>query len=308
MTKKQKVTITIVGPLVLCLSLVLILVCPFLTTRRDTDPQKSASGQSPIVAQAIVAASVGQAVVAQSSPGSPAVLPVSTLLPIIPGSTGFGSQCWNSTCGIFNCPTPGGTPIALGSPPQFNPTTGVNLNTFTSPSFVENQTMNYHHIAVDYSAAGGSASGGCAPCGNAGSPNNGANLPTLEIGRRHRYRDMTEVSSFGPGVFLNYDTKLHFSSTTVEIFDPQLTLPRLLSDNNSDGVYDHWFGSAGIGGGAELGCSIQLQDSTGTPVTGVASAARAVLTNRVKNTFTFGLFQTSPGSGTYGGRLTEIAD
>jgi len=196
----------------------------------------------------------------------------------------------------------------LGSPPQFNPTTGVNLNTFTSPSFVENQTMNYHHIAVDYSAAGGSASGGCAPCGNAGSPNNGANLPTLEIGRRHRYRDMTEVSSFGPGVFLNYDTKLHFSSTTVEIFDPQLTLPRLLSDNNSDGVYDHWFGSAGIGGGAELGCSIQLQDSTGTPVTGVASAARAVLTNRVKNTFTFGLFQTSPGSGTYGGRLTEIAD
>ena len=86
-------------------------------------------------------------------------------------------------------------------------------------SVIDNRTLNHHHIAYDFKPA--IADG----CGSCGVPGFESVMPQLVIERRHRYRDQTWLSSFGPGVYSNFDIALDFDdaygASFVDLFDPQ---------------------------------------------------------------------------------------
>ncbi|MCH2209559.1 MAG: hypothetical protein MK132_27385, partial [Lentisphaerales bacterium] len=90
-------------------------------------------------------------------------------------------------------------------------------------SRIDNFTYNHIHDAIDYSS-GKSGVDGCAPCGSS-NPIKSAQV-TLGLKRYHRFRNMTEPSSLGPGIFLTYDISLSIfededGNPIAEIFDPR---------------------------------------------------------------------------------------
>lgn len=152
-----------------------------------------------------------------------------------------------------------------------------------SASLIDTVSLNHHHFAEDYKVGRGSAS--CSSCGSG--VGSGAELFNLYLERRHRYRDMTTYSSYGPGVFSNYDTKLRLyeydGGTVAELFEPHDIAPRRFVDGIEGDTLDGELINKANNGFNEL----KLYDATDTPVTSLASAAKAVLTlkNGVKHTF-----------------------
>ncbi len=69
-------------------------------------------------------------------------------------------------------------------------------------SFIDNHNLTHRHTAVDYSAEG-SQSSSCGSC-SATAPSEGR-LPSLQVQRIHRYDYSNRPSSFGQGVFWEYD-------------------------------------------------------------------------------------------------------
>ncbi len=89
-----------------------------------------------------------------------------------------------------------------------NPTPGCKdccpIHGTKAHSTVDYITMNHIHDASDYTV--GTASGsGCSACGAGGASDT---ITSVQVQRFHRFRDMTEQSSFSPGVFQNYDVNL----------------------------------------------------------------------------------------------------
>ena len=84
MTKRQKVTVAILGPIVIALTLGLIVGWPFFAPHGD-DSSKMASGQVTVATSGVVAsATAGQGTtIVSSSPGSPAVLTAAMLAPFV---------------------------------------------------------------------------------------------------------------------------------------------------------------------------------------------------------------------------------
>jgi hypothetical protein len=87
-------------------------------------------------------------------------------------------------------------------------------------------------------------------------------VPQFSLERRHRYRDLTQVGSFGPGVFSQYDTKVHIYRVNnlyqMDWFSPGETSPKRMLGNPQDGVFlDHYNRSIS---------SAQLLDANGAAV------------------------------------------
>jgi len=114
-------------------------------------------------------------------------------------------------------------------------------------SVIDNLSFNHIHFAWDLPLLNGSSGGGCAPCG--GSSALQGHVPSVFLQRRHRFRDIAEQSSFGPGIFQNYDITLSImkngSANRVRMIDPMLTWPMSLDDGLNfrgngdvkDGIY-----------------------------------------------------------------------
>ena len=98
-------------------------------------------------------------------------------------------------------------------------------------SIIDNISFNHIHTALDLSPLGGAKSG-CKTCG--GSTQDNQFVPTLALQRIHRFRDITEQGSFGPGVFQNHDISLSImqngAANRVRVFDPNYFNPLLLDD------------------------------------------------------------------------------
>jgi RHS repeat-associated protein len=152
---------------------------------------------------------------------------------------------------------------AAAPPPAAKPTAPVDT---VGLSVLDNASFNYHHTAYDYrSAIMPSGSTGCSSCGGGADgvkAAGAAQVMPLLVERRHRYRDQANwQSSFGPGVFSNFDMQLALYASnltsggtasayapTVELFDPhaawpiRLTVPtstgNLPADANGDGTVD----------------------------------------------------------------------
>ena len=176
------------------LALALVVTWPFLGDV-DHDPQKSAAAQGGYPGGG------GSGVT-----GRP-ILDVAAFLPVIPGTVGL--TCTNYHFSPVCCPEV----TALGNGIVSSTSDSKDLALCAVPSasyvggFIQNTSLSMFHTASDFSLAAGNGGSGCAPCGSGGV--SGSGLPELEIVRQHRYRDQTEVSSFGPAVFSNYDVHLY---------------------------------------------------------------------------------------------------
>lgn len=144
-------------------------------------------------------------------------------------------------------------------------------------SLIDTASANYIHYADDYRGVG----------------------PThVHVRRFHRFRNVTEVPSFGPSCFSNYDIRLHFnmwqvvdgygyyqfSSSSGSIFDPTAMFPKLLYlDTTSNGTRyaDHTYRAYK---------DITLTDASGnavaTPYSSGPLPARTAATHAVLRTWT----------------------
>lgn len=142
----------------------------------------------------------------------------------------------------------------------------------------------------------------------------GSAMPSLMIERRHRYRDLSQQSSFGPGVFCNYDTKLTFhpqsdGSILIELFDPRENWPKWfkdgINDNPIEGIdYDEYYRDGIYHDGIYHGDGIKntvkdlrLYKSDGTTLAkNTGEAKTAVLTNYLGIKYYFEIIDLSPSS------------
>ena len=170
-------------------------------------------------------------------------------------------------------------------------------------SQIDNISFNHLHQAIDYSPPeppAGCSSCGTGGCGTGSSPED--MLPTLGLMRVHRFRDITEQGSFGPGVFSNYDVNLRLETQgtwrVAQLFDANHPFPIRLFDGRSnphDGVYldviTNSITDMTLYDGA---------DGTGDVTSSRAQAVSAVLRSRKGNRFVFELFgaesYADPGS------------
>jgi RHS repeat-associated protein len=181
-----------------------------------------------------------------------------------------------------------------------------------SGSRIDNMRLAHLHDAVDWRPM--VASSGCAPCGGGSSGTGSATataqgLPSLVLGRVHRYRDIHRNGSFGPGVFSFMDTNLILTvgntttgSGTIRLFDPRDRIEYVLGDSNSDGVYEDTR--------LRIAGTIELQNADGTRCIAIPAAVRAVLTatNGVRTTFELVRTANNPASTDRRGRVTALAD
>jgi len=161
------------------------------------------------------------------------------------------------------------------------------ISNLDTTSILDNLTFNHIHIAADYRLGGGS---GCGSCGGGGTSNV---LPGLQLGRRHRFRNMTEGSSFGPGVFLNYDIRLTLSASgstnKIQLFDPNDLYGRELTDGGSEGAKDGVFHDIDTEASKEL----RLYDELDQPATNIQQSVRAELINKGGEVLHFEVFDSA---------------
>ncbi len=158
------------------------------------------------------------------------------------------------------------------------------------------------------------AGGGCAECGGATPPSGGSSVDqstNYEAGRAFRPDDRALWSSFGPGMFSNYDTRINLypdasGGVNVRLYDAingrQVELNDGLNGDTLDGTYSAVQ--------QRLAESLVLKDASGNTVTSVSSAATAVLKQWGGSQQTFEIVNLQPAGSTpeYVGRLKSITD
>jgi len=174
-------------------------------------------------------------------------------------------QCPNEPCGGSDCPDDESLP---------------------DYSLIDNTNVDYRHEAVDFMAAPISIKG-CSSCGNTGERwsdiEKRALMPSLTIRRLHRPMDLGEHSSFGPGVFWEFDDTFQLINNggvwTGSLFMPlQHRALTFQQSGNSfiDGTYNSFR-------------AITLYTSTQQIAVDPATASFAVLTSWEGITYTFEL-------------------
>jgi len=167
--------------------------------------------------------------------------------------------------------------------------------------------FNHIHVASDYN--GKTALPGCNTCG--GDSAHTDDLPGLFINRFHRFRDITEQSSFGPGVFSNFDMSLILTpdgvGSKIRLFDPQYYYTIEYQDglfgDVKDGVfYEHLrpYDQARISN------KLELFDAANVLTSNLTLAKSAVITSQSGWKFSFEVITLDGGS--LGGRLTSVKD
>ena len=187
---------------------------------------------------------------AQADP-PPAMIPLTQGNGVITNLTTSGGSGSNITSVVHACsnlrsPDCKSCKKSSGTPSPSKPGNSASCKTKTETSglsYIDDLALNYHHTAHDYRQA--SAPGGCSSCGGGGAAG-GTQLPRLEITRHHRYRDQTWQSSFGPGVYSNYDAKLAVyplgaigsGQYEIDMFDPQAEWPvRMFNSSGTTSSY-----------------------------------------------------------------------
>jgi RHS repeat-associated protein len=173
-------------------------------------------------------------------------------------------------------------------------------------SYIDYSRLSYVHYAPDYIEPKTSA--GCNTCG--GSSDGSGSLPTFELTRMHRYRDITYFGMFGPGVFSNYDISLILSksvtatdgSGSMRLYDPNDRTDRPLSWSATNQRYTDARNNALR--------SIVLIDAQGQVTVNHTLAKTAVLTRHDGWTMTFDIIRTNNDPNTLSrfGRLRGYSD
>jgi len=158
--------------------------------------------------------------------------------------------------------------------------------------------LSSHHAVSGFSGSKPPGEG-CSSCG--GGPGPQAGSPELAWSWRTDFRSLSETASLGPGMFANYDLRLHLyaddSGTAVmDLFDPQDLAVRRLRNSWGGGeegggdpagmftVPESWFVDARY----RTIRGVQLEDAAGDPVATPDLAARATLYTHAGTRFEFG--------------------
>ena len=94
-------------------------------------------------------------------------------------------------------------------------------------SLIDELSLSYQHEAWDYRP--NMASAGCSPCGGGGASEMSNGLISAGLMRIHRFRDLTQRSSFGPGVYNQYDMTFSVARKDNGAWQVLLTDPALLA-------------------------------------------------------------------------------
>ena len=157
-------------------------------------------------------------------------------------------------------------------------------------SVIDNWSFNHIHQAWDWKL--GTQASGCATCG--GGKASSPQVMSFGLRRSHRFRDITEPSSFGPGVFQNFDITLSLmrngGANRARVFHPGLLGPLYLDDglnfNNNgdtkDGVY--------VDSYRNIAQELRLKDVNGQLTTDIYQGTNAVLKSYDGKQFFFDVF------------------
>lgn len=161
-------------------------------------------------------------------------------------------------------------------------------------SLVDNRSFNYIHWANDYRLL--PVDGDCVPCvDDEDQVLPGVRYPILEWIRVHRYRDTSEHSSFGPGVYSPYDLHLQIDRFgnqasdphRVVVIDPSDLEKSVNADPDGDGRF------TGVRGNRIDG--IRFYDSAGDQVLTPDGAKTGVLTTFDGERQHFDIFDLASG-------------
>jgi len=201
--------------------------------------------------------------------------------------------------------------------------------------------LSSHHRVSGFSLSP-PPSGGCLTCGGSSGPQ--GSVPELDWWWQTDFRSLSEPASLGPGLFTNYDARLHLYADdagvpVLDLFDPQdLAVRRMRNtwsveehgehgghgDSSLTGMFaipESWFADERY----RTVRGVQLEDAAGNPVATPDLAARATLRTHEGTQFRFEFFALPDavpppdphdphgGGGTSGvptleGRLTGILD
>ena len=199
------------------------------------------------------------------------------------------TYCWSDTDSGSICGVPWETSTLQCI--QITDTTGGDHSSYAS--FIDNWTFNYIHMSTDIHTD--PKNSGCGPCGASSAS---SSVPKVYLVRSHRFRNTTEQSSFGPGIFSNWDINIKLfkdenGRNRVDLSNPSdLNTRRLFPQN---GRFVDTFARSVDG--------LILYKENNSTTTNVDLAVRAELITREKRVFKFDIFDFE---GSKAGRLTEI--
>ena len=242
-------------------------------------------------------------------------------------STSPTTTCTNTTnpksCSTGSTPTTckdGTCPPRPEKPAAYNtggdtPPDSTNICS-SGGSVIDNLSFNHLHIAVDYRTDPNPSTGDCSSCsGGSGMVGLAHSLnlaPNARLIRTHRYRDMLIDSSFGPGVFQNFDEKLYLTVTDTGEHQIDYFSPTILNTMRFiDGPWvNPWGFSETLDGvyhalPTKFGVDLKLFDSVGAITADQALAATALLTYTNGDTR---LFQIVTIAGVRVGRIIQMTD
>ncbi|NRA37566.1 MAG: hypothetical protein HRU15_05460, partial [Planctomycetes bacterium] len=170
--------------------------------------------------------------------------------------------------------------------------------TSNDTSIIDNHLLNYRHFGYDFFIEGSQEA--CSSCTSNSAQNS---LPAIGLTRIHRYMDIGRPSSFGPGVFSNYDVLLTLyhvdgNNDIIVVWDP----------NGQQEFYLERSGLDYIDSNRNSIKHVQLFDGNGTQVSDTSLAVSGILTNFSGKTYHFDMIANDMGGDTQFGRLSSIQD
>ena len=162
-------------------------------------------------------------------------------------------------------------------------------------SSIDVMTYSYIHDAVDFEIE--KTNPGCIPCGSS-APS--SSVPTIRLERFHKYRELSSLGSFGPGIFSNFDKRLSVykvnGKTQIDYFNGTDVIMRRYYQQN--GVFVDTF--------TRSTDRLELYNDAGAKVTDSALATNAKLFDFGGEVLSFDLFEEDEF--TKAGRLVSEVD
>ena len=152
-------------------------------------------------------------------------------------------------------------------------------------SFISTLTYSYTHFATEFTAD--SNSDGCGPCSGGNAPNSA--LPSLNLIRMHKFRQMSDRGSFGMGTFMTFDIyfKLYESGGAARVdmfFAGDRNNRRYFKQGNK--FYDTF---------ARSSKELVLLDANGSITTSFGTAVKAELKSFNGDIYAFDIFSEDDG-------------
>ncbi len=147
-------------------------------------------------------------------------------------------------------------------------------------SYVDTQSFSYIHDAVDFEIE--KTNPACSSCGGGSAA---ASVPSVKLERFHKFREMSQSGSFGPGIFSNFDKTFKIyevnGKTQIDYFDAEDVIMRRYYQQN--GVFVETF--------TRSTKKLELYDANGNTVTDKDLAVSAKLFGFSGSYKTFELFE-----------------